>query len=307
MMEQKEVTVIWREGNPLLKGLPPALRNRGFSVDTRELPGTDTYSTYEPWGKPDGFRAAIGEVKGVVVTDITTHDLASQVGLNPINAYSALNIRMDSIANVANLVRPIQEELKADGRTLIVLTQFLGDHLDDVINLPREEAIKTSAYSLKFDPEPAPEDYMEEYLSHPPALHTQYAAILNHELGVPVFERHVFEYPQNYIGRISESYRTIPKALESLGLTTEQGVLGVDHHIGSIPEDIAKKAGLFEVNIIPICPCCIDLKSNLQRSLIRHGFSLYPLKYEGRVSQLADNLTPVINARLAGITENPSE
>lgn len=263
--DKKVINLVYRGDNPYLDKLGAELISLGHTIHVHKCPVTLKQSEFP------AFVSNLGSLEGNVVTDRTLFDTAKKVvGDNVINAYSLVKWKMESREEVADYVRPIIEEIRAAGRSPVVLHRWLGDHFETSQNIA--QSVMSSSEYKQFESATV---YGEEQSTKKSS--DVYASILSADLGLSVITKEEFGGGENI--------------LEILGKKDILGaVILVDHHVYEMREDQINENGFDNVEIVPICPCCIGNSAMYADSLKDAGFNLYPLSYKAEVAQNAIKL-----------------
>ncbi len=274
-----KVVFVYRGENPFLRQLAEGLGD-GYETERREI---SVETPWEVYSEPVKLSEMTGALDGVIVTDNTLDDTVEKlIGRRPINAYNALEWKILGKTDVVVKLKPIVDEIRSKGRVPVVLRNCLGHHLYDEMHLPAEEKqgldvlIRTFSYR---------ENNEGEIIQKAVQAGNYYSLILQREFDMPVVTREAFCIEEGKIENIGD-------ILSTLGISKEEAVLLVDHHVYKLRDKKLEQSGLAEVDIVPICPCCVGLKSS--KDLREYGFKVFPLEYSEERKGAIQNLQRMI-------------
>lgn len=261
------VTFVYAGNNPFLRSCAEAMKGIGMEVEIKEVPRDIAHRH-----SADEVKKFVGDLKGVVVTDITLEgDVKEIIGRAPLNAYQTLEWRDTEVEDVVKKVGSIRDEIQAKGKIPVVLQKWLRDHTHRLLS---EEAQRELEKELEKELE---DDWC------------CYSFILK-KLNMPIIRRRDFDYDH---GRNCLE-GNILDTLKSLDISPEKAVLLVDHHVYDLKGDIFDRSGFKEVEIVPICPCCIGQKKTYKGKLEASGFRIFPLEYKEERGEVLEKLKEMI-------------
>jgi len=268
-------TFVYRGENPYLNELVAQVSALGHKVSVHKVP---VETPEDVLRDPEKLKPLIGTLGGRVITDRTVYKSVSALAGNEVlNAYDLLHWEIKGTEDIVSKISPIVEEIRAKGKTPVVLRQWLADHSD-----PMHRALTVLEKELEDSSELAElkKTYYRNEEGYPRGYREAgnfYAAILSEKLGVPVIRGEHFNRGYNGNGGAS-----IIKALEQIGVNKDEAVILVDHHVYNMREKEVSAAGFDQVQIVPICACCIGFKEGSKAGL--SDFNLFPLAYQNEVS-----------------------
>lgn len=274
-----KVTFAFRGGNPFMSFLVDRFTTDGWNVETRVVP-QDT--SPELCKDPDEVAILIGDLSdAVVVTDKTIHRAVNEWRPGSIDAYSAIErpsqMAKRSVEELLAPVRAVVEEIRLLGRQPVVLPVWLGAHL--YLNEDWPEGLSNRADD---------NDAFRGMSSMDCGNGEAFAQLLYEELGLPLISS---DYFLRYDRAVSGDIRL---GLSQLKISTDDAVLLVDHHVRDAGRDNYERRGLFSVEMVTICPCCVGLGGACNQNLSELGFRLLPLKYKRDFEPAVERLKDMI-------------
>lgn len=231
-------------------------------------------------------KAVIGDIpKGaIVITDHTFGEgnagkiLREEYGVREIiGAYRSLDeekTEMVGIDGVRNLIGPIVDAIRADGKKPVVLNACLDDHL---------RSFELSTTDLKSLQAQNPE-ISANYFNPKGNYGLKYALSIKKALDVPIIPLIVDE---GYVSEVGIDYNrswfidSFIADLESIGVDPKEAVMLADHHLYYLRPEEIKQAGLDRVEILRICPCCVGIQESnnpeYADKMRQLGLNLYPV------------------------------
>lgn len=285
------VTFVFRGDNSYLRFLADSLAKEGYDIDVRSIEPSDFFLDECLSRKPNEKAEALIKniAGGKIVTDYTLEPAIREItGERAINAYWCLEEEdWKSKENITETLRPIIKEIREGNRIPVVLQDHLGDHIGSMPFFKKKEQIKKLEQDVPMIMHAGTKERnLNEWDYKDRIKGNAYSAVLNQELNIPVITLDDFHGDD-----VGDS--NIIKSLEKLGIQSKDAVLLVDHHIDTINRIWERKIfiqfGFDEVEIVPICPCCVGQKQIMVDRLITGGFRIYPLEYQHEINEKVIN------------------
>ncbi len=297
-----KVNFVYCGSNPLLRRLAEALKPE-MEVNVKEIALKDT-----PAGDREpslDLRRSIEALEGPIVTDHGFEEIVEKItGIPPVNAYGAIQWQVRRILDITTKLQPVIDEIRANHREPVALQNFLGHHFrlrpiyhDEEISFPEDERQVLDRIIEAMGVQNDEGYHISDEIIRIADL---YSAVLKREFNVPVITRDAFQYEQNSVREASLKGNVL-EVIRKLGMQPEDIVLLVDHHIYRIREDDLQNSGLTEVEVVPICRCCIGVLGMRPQygplsdlDLAWHGFKLFPLEHREDLACTVANLKQMI-------------
>lgn len=252
-------TLVYRGNNPYLNQIAEGLRGLGHTVAVKKI----IISAFNEDSPAETIRDSVGKTEGKIITDRTLFKVMKELSPDAevVNAYDLLEKegggKIESTDEILAMVSPVVEEIKHNDRQPVVLTVPLGDHIGTFMSDSfREQQGEKEVYS----------EFWNEWL----------ASLIAENLNIPSISKEEFNLVRED-GDYSAS-RNLEEILEERGFDKDKVVLLVDHHIYKLEHHEISKAGLSDIEITPICSCCIGLNGHAVGVLIQNGFKVYEPK-----------------------------
>jgi hypothetical protein len=250
---------VYRGNNPYLNQIAEGLRELGCEVIVKKVPTT----SFEEGDSAVKIKDFIGTVSGKIVTDYTLYKIVQELhpGADIVNAYDLLETesgsKIESVDDILGMVGPVIDEIRANGREPLILVEPLGNHIGTFMSEEfREQQGEKERYS----------EFWDEW----------YASLIGKNFDVPVISKEEFHFIKG--PPFTRPEGNVAQLLEARGISKEKAVVIVDHHIYKLQYDQVDRAGLSDIEIALICPCCIGLDVSALRALTEFGFTVYESK-----------------------------
>jgi len=237
-----KVTFVYRGTNPYMRALAKGMREAGANVSVTEVPvDTDEKILKDP----DKLGGIVGDIEGHVVTDDTLSTTVNEIlDQHTLNAYKLRHkSEVRTVEDVQDKLGPIIEEIRDQERVPVVLGFKINNH-----NANNE-----------FPPSSA-------------GTRGDYGKVISAEFNVPLLL-------QEFMWRGGKPTANLIDVLKEHDIDPEKAVLLADHHIYEINDDGIKESGLDQLQIIPVCPCCLGKGGEFVQNLEDKGFNVFPIEH----------------------------
>jgi hypothetical protein len=305
------VTLVYRGANPFMRSLANGLRQKGMLIDQREISPEDyhrfdeertklwkienpfEYRT-EEYQKFNAERADklirlqeghLGTLSGIVVADGT---MRGKLACEHILAYHAIEEeQISTYEDVVKKIGPVIDQLRHNKRYPVVLRNFLGEHYE-CGKLGNSQEISEKVKDELRGKEAPMRNYKQNF---------SFTYALKSAFNLPVIDLDSYcDSPY------TKKVKNFAEVIRSFGIDSESAVILTDHHIYNMNYPRGKedylKSGVADLDIVPICHCCIGGDSEVQGALEDAGFKVYPLQYEGpKIAPVVEKLAEMIEQK----------
>ncbi len=247
--------------------------------------------------KRDLLAQTVGDVQGIAVTDLSfgenSHAPVSAIlhlpAINGIRSFEGSDNQFEipeteMIDKIGSFIRQID----AAGKKPVILQCHMGDHFYRELSQAERETI------TPIEEEILPSEIIAT--ASRPQGHEKvdaiegasiYTALIKKHFDLPVIPLTDFGFRSRLDGPSQTQYRynqesNILALLEEKGLDPKETVLLIDQHVRYMSEDQIKDRGLDQVEVARVCPCCLDIRHEVEGRdfLLQRGLKLFPTRLE---------------------------